>query len=107
MSVNLPWLVADVDSHVRVEGRAAIKRFEADVTLVRFLLGVYYLVATQGARLSESLAANLAHERPDTCVNGHVSGEIVVGVETFATVIALEHFATVVVVVAVIGCAAT
>lgn len=57
-----------------VQGRAPVETFRANATLVRLLLGVDDLVATQRARLSESFAANLADERPHARVDGHVSG---------------------------------
>lgn len=64
---------------------------------MRFLLGVYDLVPTQCARLPESFAANFAYEWPDARVNRHVPGQIIVRVETFTALIALEHFAAAVV----------
>lgn len=60
---------------------------------MRLLLGVYNFVPTQCARLSESFTADLAYERPNTCVNRHVPRQIVVRIETFAALLALEHFA--------------
>lgn len=100
---NLPWLVANVNSHVGVQGRATIEGFGADIALVRLLLGVYDFVPTQSASLPEALAANLAHERSNTCVNGHMPRQVVVGVETLAALIALEHFATIIVIIVAVA----
>lgn len=65
---------------------------------MRLLFGVYYFVTAQGARLTEPFATDLAYERPDTCVNWHVSCEVVMSVETLAALIAFEHFADIVVI---------
>lgn len=66
------------------------------MTLVRFLTSVDDLVATQCTRLPETLPADLADERTRTCVDRHVSREVVMGVEDLAALLAGERllFAT-------------
>lgn len=59
---------------------------------MRLLLGVYDLVPAQGARLPEPLAANLANEGPHSGMDGHMSRQVVVGVEALAAIVALENF---------------
>lgn len=76
-----PGLEARMDSNVRVKRRTAVERFAARGALVRLLLRVNDLVSTQGARLPEALAANLADEGPSARVNGHVPCQVIVCVE--------------------------
>ena len=80
-----PRLVAIVDANVSVESGAAIERFLTVRTLVWFFCGVNYFVATQSAGLSKAFAAHFANERPSSCVYGHVTGQVIVSVEIFAT----------------------
>lgn len=56
-----------------VQCRAPIKGFRANATLVRLLFRMYNLMSTQCARLTKAFAANLADERPNTCMDRHVS----------------------------------
>lgn len=77
-------LVVCVDSYVGVQGRATVEGLAAVVTLVRLLLGVDYLVTTQSARLAKALVADLADEGPGSGVHGHVTSEVIVGVEDLA-----------------------
>lgn len=84
------WLVASVNSRVRVEGRRSIECLSACVAFVGLLGGVDYFVAAQCGRLSETFAADLADEWSSSGMNRHVSGQIVVGVEYFATFLAGE-----------------
>lgn len=67
-----------------VQGGASVERFPACRTFVRFVLRVYDLVPAEGAGLTESLAADFADERTCAGVHGHVSGQVVVGVEHLA-----------------------
>lgn len=76
--------VVGVDAPVRVQGRASVESFAAGRTLVRLLRRVDDLVPAQSARLAKPFAAYLADERPRPRVDGHVSGQIVVGVEHLA-----------------------
>ena len=62
-----PRPVALVDPHVGVEGRAAVERLPAGAALVGLLVSVDDLVAAEGRGLTETLAANLAHEGPGAC----------------------------------------
>lgn len=76
--------VVGVDAPVRVQGRAPVESFAAGRTLVRLLRRVDDLVPAQSARLAKPFPAYLADERPRPRVDGHVSGQIVVGVEHLA-----------------------
>lgn len=69
-----PRFVPGVDSDVCVEGRAAVEGLATCMAFMRFLLRVNDFVATEGAGLSKALPADLTHEGPGSCVNGHVSG---------------------------------
>lgn len=49
------------------------------------------LVPAKSARLPETLSADLADKRTSPSVNGHVSCEVVVGVEHFAALLTGER----------------
>jgi len=78
------WLKVGVYARVGVEGGAAVEGLAAGHALVRLLGGVDDLVPAQGARLPETLAADLADERPGARVNRHMPRQIVMRVEHLA-----------------------
>lgn len=55
---------------------------------MRLLGCVNDFVTTQCGRLSETLAADFAYEGTGSGVNGHMAGEIVMGVKHFAALLA-------------------
>lgn len=76
---------------VRVQRGRPIECLAAGVTLVRLLRRMNDLMPAQSARLSKALAADLADERASARVDGHVSREIVVGVEHLSALLARER----------------
>lgn len=76
--------VAVVNADVRVQGGRAVERFATGATLVRFFGSVDNLVATKGRRLAKPFPTNFADEGSRPRVDGHVSRQVVVGVEHFA-----------------------
>lgn len=81
-----------VNPHVSVERRTTVERFAASLALVRFLRCMYDLVTAQSRCLAEPFSANLADKRSSTCVHWHVSCQVVVRVEDFATFGAWKGF---------------
>lgn len=84
--------VPGMDASVGVQCGAAIECLAAGVAFVRLIGRVDDLVTAQCRRLSESLAADFAHKWPGAGVHGHVSCQIVVGIEYFATLGAGKGF---------------
>lgn len=78
------WLEPLMDAQVGIQSGGAVEGLSARSTFVRLLGGVYDLVTTQGTGLSEALVADLTNEGPSTRVDGHVSREVVMGVELLA-----------------------
>lgn len=62
------------------------------MAFVRLFRRMYDLVSTQRRGLPESLAADLADERPSARVNGHMPRQIVVSVENFTAFTAFKAF---------------
>ena len=60
------------------------------MALVRLFVGVDDFVSAERRGLPETLAADLADERPRAGMHGHVAREIVVGIEHFPAFIARE-----------------
>ena len=80
-------LVACVDPSVRIQCGRPVEGLSTGVTLVWLLGRVDDLVSAQGARLAEALAADLADKRTGSCVNGHVTSQVVVGVEDLSALL--------------------
>ena len=55
--------VASMDSHMSVEGGAAVECLLTYCAFVRLLVGVNYFVATQGASLTETFVAYLKERK--------------------------------------------
>lgn len=70
-----------VDARVGVQGGAPVEGLAAGHALVRLLGSVDDFMSTEGARLPETLATDLADERPGARVHRHVSRQVVVRVE--------------------------
>ena len=96
-------LKSGVNAHVRVERRRPVERFTARRTLVRFLGRVNNFVTAQSRCLPESFTAHFADERPGSRVHWHVSREVVMGVEHFATIGTSENAVLVAVDVVVVN----
>lgn len=84
--------VPSVDAGVGVQRGGAVERFAARVTLVGLLRRVDDLVTTQRRRLAKTFSADLADERSSSCVNRHVTCQVVVSVENLAALAAFEAF---------------
>jgi len=86
-----PWLESRVDADMSVESRGPIETFATSIASVRLLLCMDYLVSAEGTRLTKSLPAYLANEWSGSCVDWHVSSQVVMGIENFPTVITFKN----------------
>ena len=57
-----PWPVAEMNSHVSVEGGAAVEGLSACLTFVRFVVGVNDFVAAKRRGLTEAFTTDFANK---------------------------------------------